>query len=337
MGVLMLVGQGQLGGTTGTRYSLFVIGEDGYIVRSLTAGIQSAGWHLPRFSVAGHSVYFLDGDRDLKALRADGSVAVIGQLPGGPTDRVVFAISPDEQQIAYSVLHYASGGAISTSLRVGALATLNVHEIFQGSLIEFPIGWHAGQLVIVVTRFGVIQNPGEVNPYFADAYHIADAATARRTFSTSPTCDDPSSLQGPANGFGTACQQTSGNNQIILALGWNGTSQELFHAVVDGNANAVPPVVLSPDGKRAAAGIASNHQIKLLSGGTAVPTAASGTPAGWFDANHLLFMPAPCCQPLTTAAVLNVSTNTVTPVAAGLTGEADPYAPFFVPIPNSLV
>ena len=332
MGVLMLVEPGQLGGTTSTKYRLFIVGENGQIARSVTAGIQSAGWHLPRFSVAGQSVYFLDGDRDLKVSRPDGSVGVVGQLPGDSTDRVVFAVSPDEQQIAYSVLHYASGGAVTTSLRVGPLATLNAHEIFSGSIIEFPIGWRAGQLVIVVTRFGVIQNNGEVNPYFADAYHVADAATANRTYSTSPTCDDPSSLEGPVNGYGTACQQSSGSTQTILAMGWDGTSKQLFHAVIDGKANAVPPEVLSPDGTRAAAALAAGNQIKLLSGGAATTTAASGTPAGWFDATHLLFMTSPGA-----AAVLDVSSNKVTAVASGLTGQSDPFAPFFVPLPNSLV
>jgi len=45
-GVLMLTGQGQVGGTTSTKYSLSVITSHGRIVRSATAGVQSAGWHL---------------------------------------------------------------------------------------------------------------------------------------------------------------------------------------------------------------------------------------------------------------------------------------------------
>jgi hypothetical protein len=335
-GVLMFTGQGQLGGTTSTKYSLYVITSDGRTVRSATAGIQSAGWHLPRFSVAGHSVYFLDGDRDLKVLRSDGSVGTIGQLPGGSDDRVVFAVSPDEQQIAYSVLHYASGGKTTTSLRVGPLASLNVHEIFSGPPIEYPIGWSAGRLVIAVTPSASIQNPGYFNPYSASAYHVADANTADRIYSTSPTCDSPSALEGPVNALGTICQQNSGKNWIFLALGWNGSSRELFRMATDSGANQVPPAVLNPGGQSAAAGSAADHRINLLSGGVARPTAAIGTPAGWFDASHMLFMAGPCCQPLTSAAVLDVNSNTVTPVGAGMAGSADPYAPFFVPIPTSL-
>jgi len=332
----MLTGQGQLGGTTSTKYGLYVIAVDGRIIRSTTAGIQSAGWYLPRFSVAGHSVYFLDGDQALKVLRSDGSVGAVAQLPGGPANRIVFAVSPDETKIAYSVIGFSGAGAISTSLRVGNVDGSSVHEIFSGRTIEFPVGWRAGQLVIAVTPSASPQEVGEVNPYWALAYHMADAVTANRTYSTSPTCDGPSSLQGPVNGAGTVCQQNSGNNQILLALGWNGSSRELFRTVVDGYKNAVPPAVLSPDGQRAAAGIAADHRINLLSGGSAAPTAAIGTPAGWFDADHLLFMTAPCCQPLTAAAVLDVSSNTVTPVAAGLAGEADPFAPLFVSIPSNL-
>jgi len=336
-GVLLLTGQGQLGATTSTKYGLYVVGADGRIIRSATAGIQSAGSYLPRFSVAGHSVYFLDGDQALKVFRGDGSVGAVAQLPGGPADRVVFAVSPDETRTAYSVIHFSGAGATSASLRVGNLDGSNVHEIFSGPTIEFPVGWRAGQLVIAVTRSATPQNDGEVNPYWAVAYHVADPVTANRTFSTSPTCDEPSSLQGPVNGSGTVCQQNSDNSQIFLALGWNGSSRELFRTAVDGYKNAVPPAVLSPDGLRAAAGIAADHRISLLSAGSALPTAAVGTPAGWFDADHLLFMTAPCCQPLTGAAVLDVSSNKVTPVAAGLAGQADPYAPLFVSIPTDLV
>jgi hypothetical protein len=279
--------------------------------------------------VAGHSVYFLDGDRDVKVLRDDGSVSEVGQLPGGPADRVIFAVSPDEQQIAYTVLHYASGGATTTSLRVGPLASLNVREIFSGSPVEFPIGWLSGRLVIAVAAHAIIQNPGEVNPYFADAYHIVDPATAHRIYST-PSTGAP---QGPVNAAGTAWAQAGG----FLALDLKGNSRQF------GNVSAVPPVVLNPDGDSAAAAIGTlssaaptSYPISLLTGGTASPTAATGTPAGWFDANHLLFITGPCCGHVTTAAVLDAKSNTVTPVASGMAGDADSYAPVFVPIPNSL-
>jgi hypothetical protein len=274
-------------------------------------------------------VYFLDGDRDLKALRDDGSVSEVGQLPGGPADRVIFAVSPDEQQIAYTVLHYASGGTTTTSLRVGPLASLNVREIFSGSPVEFPIGWLSSRLVIAVAAHASIQNPGEVNPYFADAYHIVDPATAHRIYST-PSTGAP---QGPVNAGGTVWAQPSG----LLALDLKGNSRQL------GNVSTVPPVVLNPDGDSAAAAIGApssaaptSYPISLLTGGTASPTAATGTPAGWFDADHLLFITGPCCGQATSAAVLDVKSNIVTPVASGMAGDADSYAPVFVPIPNSL-
>jgi hypothetical protein len=323
-GVLMLTGPGQLGSTTTTQYRLYVITVEGRIVRSATAAIQSAGWHLPRFSVAGRSVYFLDGDSDLKVLRSDGSVGSVGRLPGGPADRVVFAVSPDEKQIAYSVLHYAGSGTTTTSLRVGALASLNVVEIFSGSPIEYPIGWSAGRLVVAVTPHPAIQNNGEVNPYFADEYHIVDPVTAKRIYSTSPTCGQP---QGPVNAAGTACRQTTGN---ILLVTWTGASQDL------GNGNYAPPAVLNPDGHSVAVAIATPGPIGLLSGAGVQSTTAAGTPAGWFDANHLFFFSGPCCAQSTSAAVLDVKSNSVTPVSSGLSGDADPYAPFFVSIPNSL-
>jgi hypothetical protein len=322
----MLTSPGQLGGTTSTRYGLYVVTANGKVVRSVTAGIQSIGWHLPRFSVAGRSVYFLDGDTDLKVLRGDGSVADVGRLPGGPADRVVFAVSPDETQIAYSVIHYSSGDTTTTSLRVGPLSTLGGGEIFSGPPIEFPIGWLAGRLVIAITPNGSIQNNGEVNPYFASAYHIVDPITANRVFSTPATCTP----QGPVNGGGTICQQVSGT---VSAFAWNGTNRVL------GPIGYAPPVVLNPDGQSAAATVVTSaipNQIALVSGGQVTPSAAAGTPAGWFDAIHLLFITGPCCQGTASAAVLDVRSNTVTPVDSALAGTADPFAPFFVPIPNNL-
>ena len=345
----MLTGDGQVGGTTSAKYSLYVIAADGRILRSASASAPSAGSHLPRFSVAGRSIYFIDGDRDLKVLRDDGTVALVGQLPGGPSDRAVFAVSPDEHEIAFSVLHYGTPNCppnqpcqyppTTTSLRVGRLDGTGVREIFSSaSVVEYPIGWLNGRLLLAISPYAYIQNPGEVNPYFANEYHIADAQTATRTFDTGGLCDEQSSLTGPVNGEGTVCIRNSGNSQAIVALSWSGKTTELIRNSVDGYANVVPPAVLTPDGRSAAANTAAEHRIDILTGGHALPTAALGTPAGWLDADHLLFMTPPsgtCCTMLTVAGILNVTSNSLTRVT-GLVGSADPYAPFFVTVPNSV-
>ena len=327
-GVLMLSGQG-----TSNQYSLFVIRTDGRILRSVTATIPQAGSFLPRFSVAGRSVYFLDGDQQVKALREDGAVATLGQLPGSPTDRVVFAVSPDELQIAFTVLHYSDPCHTTTSIRVGRLDGSGVHEIFSGSTLEFPIAWHAGRLVIATVPYACIQNAGEVNPYFAFAYHIVDADTATRRFTTSPTCDSPSQLLGPVNSFGAACLR---NGTVYLAMGWDGSKAELFRNDYPSMGAGVP-AVLNPDGQSAVVSTGSDDRINIIASGNSWPTAAVGTPGGWFDHDRLLFMTGSLGSDHTDAAILDVATNSVTPVGPGLTGAADPYAPFFVPIPNSLL
>lgn len=329
-------------------YHLVVISADGKVNRTASAKVPSIGGHLPHFSVAGRSVYFLDGDTHLKVLRSDGTVAAVGELPGTTGDRVIFAVSPDETQIAISVLRYVSpcstapGGqpCTSTSLRVGALTSLNnLQEIFSGPVVVYPIGWHQGKLVMALASSGYIQNNGEVNPYFADALHLVDPANGNRLFSTSPACDSPSTIQGPVNSIGLVCQQASGNLEFFYAHGWDGGTQEIFRQQPGGIPSVVPPVVLRPDGQKAAGANAANHQIELLdSGGIRASTAATGTPAGWFDENHLLFFQAPCCTDLTQPAVLVVTAgnSTVIPINTGVKGAADPYAPFFVPIPTNL-
>jgi hypothetical protein len=329
-------------------YHLVVISTDGKVHRTASAKVSSIGGHLPRFSVAGRSVYFLDGDTHLKGLRPDGTVSAVGELPGTASDRVVFAVSPDETKIAMSILRYVSpcstapGGqpCTSTSLRVGALTSVNnLHEIFTGPVVDYPVGWHQGKIVTAVAKSGSIQNNGEVNPYFADALHLVDPANGNRLFSTSPACDRPSTIQGPVNSIGLVCQQTSGNLQFFYLHGWDGSTRELFRQEPGGVPSVVPPVVLRPEGENAAGANAFNHEIELLdAGGIRAGTVATGTPAGWFDDNHLLFFQAPCCTDLTRPAVLVIGagTNAVTPVNIGVGGAADPYAPFFVPIPTNL-
>lgn len=339
-GVLMLTGEGQLGGTTTTEYHVYVIGVDGRILRSATGSVPSVGSHLPRLSVAGDSVYFIDGDRDLKVLHQDGSVARVGQLPGGPADRVVFAVSPDEQQIAYSVLHYGSPTCspdlpcqyppTTTSLRVGRLDGVGVREIFSSaSVTEYPIGWLNGRLLISVTPYAYIQNPGEVNPYFATDYHLADAQTATRSFDITPACGDESArLEGPVNARGTVCREGGS----LLAVHWDGTTQP-----ISSPADVNPPAVLSPDGRSAAASIGADHKISILSG-SMKSTGVEGTPAGWFDERHLMFMTGASGGGggmLLAAGVLNLTNNSVIRVT-GLVGSADPYAPFFATIPNAI-
>ena len=341
-GVLMLTESGS-GPPT---YDLVVISANGVVSRKTTALVPMVGGHLPRFSVAGRSVYFIDGNTHLKALRPDGSVTAIAELPGGPLDRIVFAVSPDETQIALSVLHYGAGCTsptqicTTTSLRVGALDLHDLHEIFNGPVVDYPIGWHQGKIVMAVASSGSVQNNGEVNPYFADALHLVDPANGNRLFSTSPACDPPSTIQGPVNSIGLICQQTSGNLTFFYLHGWDGSTRELFRQVPGGVPSAVPPLVLAPHGENAAGALAANHQINILdAGGIRENTVATGTPAGWFDDNHLLFFEGPCCTNLTQPGVLVIGPSGSVESAVnivGVTGAADPYAPFFVPIPTNL-
>jgi len=322
---------------------VIVITTEGRVARTATARVPGAGTHFPRLSVAGRSVYFLDGDADLKALRPDGTIATVGKLPGGPNDRVIFAVSPDERQVAYTVLHYTvplcPPGSIcspttTTSLRVSALDGTQVHEISSGPTVEFPIGWRDGRLVISVAASGFIQNPGEVNPYFAEEYRLADPADGTRRFSTRPACDRPAWLTGPVTSSGTICRRSTGNIVHYVALGWDGASAELYQAV-DGPASAGPPIVLSLDGRSAAAPMMGDGGISILSQGSATRTAAVGAPAGWFDGDRLLFL-RPVLSASANPAVLDRRSNTVVPVTLTVSGQADPYAPFFIPIPPPL-
>src|SRR5438309_7221216 len=50
-------------------YHLAVLSTNGHVARSASAAVPSAAPHLPRFSVAGADVYYLDGNANLEVLK----------------------------------------------------------------------------------------------------------------------------------------------------------------------------------------------------------------------------------------------------------------------------
>jgi hypothetical protein len=294
--------------------------------------------HLPTFAVAGRDVYYLDGDTDLRVLHADGSTAPVRRLPGGPADRIVFSVSPDGGRLAYSVLHLAPVSCppnappcapnLSVSLRVGGLAGGDT-EIFSGSTAEYPVGWHAGRLVVAIGQ-PFIQNRGERNPYVATEYRVVDPAGAERIASTVAAC--PYSAQGGPTGplvaAGTACVQGSSLLRVDLD---QGAPVTLGQAP---SGETVVSAVLSPAGTRAAFTTvdsrAVSDRLEIASGGS-VTAVGPGFSGGWFDDSHLLVVTGWNTQH-PSFAILDVDGRTTRPVAGAIPGGIVGQSAFFVPL-----
>lgn len=275
-------------------YFVAIIGLDGRIRASVRAYTPSALCCYPLVSGGGSGVYYLDGDAKLMRLELDGSTKLVASLPGGHSDRVVVAVDPKSERIAFGVAHIGPNTCpspptqpctppVSTQLWVAAADGSGSRKL---PVHRFPVAWHAGRIVVGAVG-GFIQNRGEVNPYLADSLALVDPATGQITDMAS-SCG---LLEGPLVPAGIACEHSSSTTSSLTALGWDG------HETVLASQIPTPPgsAALSPDGMRAAilvevsSGPGSwKFDLVLAQNGELTSLHVSAVPVGWFDATHLL-------------------------------------------------
>src|SRR5919197_5198421 len=63
---------------------------------------------LPYVSATDSLVYFLDGDSALRSLAPNGNPAAVAALPGSARVHVAFAVRPDRNRIAVSLMDYSA-------------------------------------------------------------------------------------------------------------------------------------------------------------------------------------------------------------------------------------
>jgi hypothetical protein len=256
---------------------------------------------LPFMNDSADRAYYLDGDSIVKYVSFDGiqgghSAATI---PGGNTSHATFAVSPDDKRIAVSVLDYSTQPVRMRMYVEDLTDGANHVDIFDSSSVyEWPVGWHAGHLVVAVGA-AYIRNDAP-NPYEAiSGYHIVDPNTGRRLATMgSLSCR----VTGPLTAAGTACVDTAG----VHAVDWSGAISTF------GGGQSLTYGALSPDGTRIAACCAAAGQsiTLVMRNGAVQSTRATGGFAVWIDANVLLSGNSAVGGPY---ATLNVSTAAVTP------------------------
>jgi hypothetical protein len=246
--------------------------------------MTSANYLMPEISVSSTRVYFLDGDADVKSLAPSGAVKLVTHLEIGAKSNAVFAVSPDDRRIAVAVITYKQSFTPPTvSLRIyvqDVVGSGNRVEIFTStSLVEWPVGWRDGKLVLAVGQPGVFVAP---NPYAATEYHLVDPASGKRLAVLK--C-----VFGPLVAAGSACW----NSPSLGREDWSGaiTSYKVdSRGAVNGLQQTY--IALSPDGRLIATAVTSalsgGLDTELFRDGSESLLASGVAPLGWLDGNHLM-------------------------------------------------
>jgi hypothetical protein len=258
---------------------------------------ETANYRLPETSISNTHVYFLDGDTVIRSLAPDGTVADVKTIHAAPNSQVAFSVSPDDRRIAISIITLATA-QLPEPLDV----QMYVEDVVGGSnrvdlyssttLAEWPIGWHAGNLVVAVGS----QDIGTYdNPYAATGYQVVDSSSGRRLASLDCTF-------GLLVEAGSACAtgwcaifEGPCDPGTLGAQAWDGTKTAFSppggppaHILRNGL-----EIHLSPDGTRLAAEVVTDQQTgagqtMLFQNGVASIIAADVYPQGWLDNTHLV-------------------------------------------------
>src|SRR5712691_7745075 len=263
----------------GTTYTINLVGVDGRVAftavgrkRSQPGGILV---QMPNVSASSSRLYYLDGDSSVMFLKPDGTTGAATTISVDSKSAAVFAVSPDDSRIAVAVITYPYPA--KTRLYVEDLMGGGHHiDLFSsGTVLEWPVGWHQGHLVIAVGMNAAPQNAFDGFIYGYSGYHVADASTGTRL---ATICDGYSAAVPPVPA-GTVCA----NYPKFVVSDWAGTTRP---APPDQGCNGG---ALSPDGSMIADCQGSPAVVTLVvPDGTQIATQFSGTPVGWIDNTHLV-------------------------------------------------
>lgn len=211
--------------------------------------------------------------------------------------QVVFAVSPDDRRIAVSVITLARSrmpAAFNDIMYIEDIGTAaNRVDLYSSTTIgEWPIGWHAGHLIVGVGSADLFSFQ---NPYGAIAYDIVDPATGLRLgaldcaqgllVAAGTACASGWCSSGSTCGGGTLGKQAWDGTKTAFAIP-SGPPPRIFMAF----ANAAE---LSPDGASIATSAVADQkafavETLLFNNGTSSILTQLGSPLGWLDSAHLL-------------------------------------------------
>jgi hypothetical protein len=263
----------------GTTYSISLVGVDGKVAATATGRKRSQPGgivvQMPSVSASSTRLYYLDGDSSVMFLKPDGTTGAVTSIAVDSKSAAVFAVSPDDSRIAVAVITFPYPA--KTRIYVEDLAGGGNHvDVFSSSsVLEWPVGWHQGHLVIAVGLNVAPQNAFDGFIYAFNGYHVADASTGTRL---ATICDGIIAYDPPVPA-GTVC----GSFPNYLVSDWSGVTRPA--PADDGCVGGA----LSPDGSMIADCQGNPRVVTfVVAGGTRIATQYSGMPLGWIDSTHLV-------------------------------------------------
>jgi hypothetical protein len=279
--------------------TLMVIKPDGGVAASVdvaaasTQDCSSQHGRLvapPPVSASNTEVYFRDGDTKIRKLVLPNQAVDVTTVPAGPNVISFFSVSPDDQQIAVLVEDVSSSTAITQRLYVEDLHGGGHHvDVYatqtpkdDRGITLWPMGWHAGALVLAVVRACTFTASG-IPP---SEWHVSSATNATRLATVhANNC----TLSNWPSAAGVACMDGQG---VTTRYDWAGKSVAVSAPGVQGG--GFIQAGLSPNGSSvffstgAEAGGAA-PTTRIFTAG--VPDTAPGHSACLFIDEHTLLAP----------------------------------------------
>lgn len=271
-------------------YAVSLIAADGGLQAQVNGAKRTAiatgsgiAVDLPYVSTSLTTLYYLDGDSQVRKLTPKGSRDPVVALPVSRNMEGAFAVSPDDGRLAFATLDF---NHLPVIVRLGTINLSNGVEtdIFSSdSDYVWPVAWHDGLLVLAHAAGPYLADAGSSgafgNPYNAISYHLVDPSTAQRKV-VMGAC----TVSGALSAAGSACLQGS-------SLDWSGTLRQWNNR--DSWVTASSPAALSPDGSVVAAQTPDHpnqlgfYQLDGSVGAWIVGSSPRYWP-GWLDASTVL-------------------------------------------------
>jgi hypothetical protein len=278
-------------------YDVALVAPDGSVGARATAakrvtgnGARVQGVDLPYVSTTLTTLYYLDGNSSVRAIRMQGLTVEpqpVTTLDVGPGMEAAFAMSPDDQHIAVAVLDF-NRTPVHVLLYTDNLQRSAKRVIFESDTdYVWPVAWHGGLLVLAHAYAPYIADalkaaPGRDNPYWAVSYHVVDPATANRV-----TLMGSCTVSGPLSPAGSACIQGGSIDWSCATTPWSTRDWGSISAAAS----------ISPDGSViAAADPDQPGRLDFWRPGGEIATWVDGPGsrdwAGWLDNSHVLIASA---------------------------------------------
>lgn len=262
--------------TGGSTYSASLLDADGRLAITVTGAKRTARWaQMPNVSASDSRLYYLDGDGKVMFVAPNGAKGVATTIPVDSNSVAAFSVSPDNSRIAVAIITIPFPA--KTRIYVEDLAGGGHHvELYSSSeVMEWPLAWRQGNLVLGIGINGAPQNTGEWFNYGYRGYHVVDAGTGARV---ATVCDGNDAIAPPVPA-GTACVGSSGH----VISDWSGTTRAAPQD--DGCGGGA----LSPNGSLVAICQGNPRGVVIVSAaGKTTTTGIQADPEGWIDQTHLV-------------------------------------------------